>query len=306
MLTTIRSTTAAPAIALMLASCVTSSVGPASTFAELQFEAAAGCEDLRSEAPASTFVLYLPASRQLLACNPARAKERFLPASTYKVPHALIALETGAVTGPDEVFAWDGQTRRVAAWNRSATLGEGLRSSTVWIYKEVARRIGWKQEETWVRRLRYGNQKIGGREDLTTFWLDGKLRISAHEQVEFLDRLRRGALAASPSSQAAVTNMMMIEQASDTSSDALFAKSGAVLQIDPVTGDISDAPEVVARLHDKERVGWYVGWVDGPGAADGVFALNLRLEGPRDLAKRERLARALLAANRNARNAVRP
>ena len=55
------------------------------------------------------FVLYDLQSKELHVSDPQRAKQRFTPASTFKVLNALIALQTGAVSGPDEVFKWDGQ-----------------------------------------------------------------------------------------------------------------------------------------------------------------------------------------------------
>ena len=38
----------------------------------------------------------------------ARIETRFSPASSSKIPHTLIALESGLAKGPDELFPWDG------------------------------------------------------------------------------------------------------------------------------------------------------------------------------------------------------
>lgn len=258
---------------------------------------ARGCGALSAAAPASTFVLLDPGTGQWQACNVARARQPFLPASTFKVPHALIALATQAVGDPDAAFAWDGRERRVGVWNRDTSLADGLRNSTVWVYQATAARIGHARMDAWVRRLDYGNGTIGPAPALRHFWLDGALRISALEQVRFLDRLRREALPAPVAAQRQVARMMRID--TDAAGRSLHAKSGAALPLDPDSGDLSDAPEVRARVAPAQRIGWYVGWVARPAALGGdrVFALNLDLETDDALRQRARLTRALLAAN---------
>jgi beta-lactamase class D len=48
------------------------------------------------------------------------------PPPLRRSPHTLIAIETGAVSGPDEWFEWDGQTRFLPAWNESQTLADAF------------------------------------------------------------------------------------------------------------------------------------------------------------------------------------
>jgi beta-lactamase class D len=264
---------------------------------------AEGCDALAERAPQSTFVLFAAATGTWVGCRPDRARARFLPASTFKVPHALIALETGVVKDAFATMPWDGRERRVPAWNQDTSLASGLRNSTVWVYQRTARRVGWNRMRTWVARLGYGNADIGPLEDLSSFWLRGNLSISAIEQVRFLDALRAGRLPARPGNQARVRELMEIERSANGGAPApewiLYAKSGAVLPISADTGDIVDEGVGAAGLEGKERVGWFVGWVAQPPerGGDGVFALNLRLTGPDDLSKREPLARQLLSRN---------
>ena len=56
----------------------------------------------------------------------------------------------------------------------------------------------------------YGNRKVGSQVDL--FWLDGTLRISADEQVEFLKQLYRDDLPFSKRSLETVRQIMLIEE----------------------------------------------------------------------------------------------
>ena len=133
------------------------------------------------------FVLYDLQSKELHVSNPQRAKQRFTPASTFKVLNALIALQTGVVSGPDEIFKWDGQPRFIKSWQRDLSLTEAMGESAVPVYQEVARRIGQHSMQHYVTASDYGNHNIG--KQIDRFWLDGPLAISAHEQVRFIAAL---------------------------------------------------------------------------------------------------------------------
>jgi beta-lactamase class D len=44
---------------------------------------------------------------------------RVTPASTFKIPHALAALDSDILAGPDVTFAYDGSTDVPETWKRS-------------------------------------------------------------------------------------------------------------------------------------------------------------------------------------------
>lgn len=210
----------------------------------------------------------------------ARVDTPLLPASTYKIFNALVGLETGAVQDEYEVLRWDGKTRWNPDWNRDQSLASGMKFSTVWFYQAMARRIGERRMQEWIDRAGYGNRDIGG--GIDQFWLDGKLRISAAQQVEFLRRLAAGALPFSERSQEAVRRIVTVQAAPDF---RLYAKSG---------WGIHAAPD------GKSDLGWYVGWVERAGRR-WFFAVNMDLpaEGGNERIKklapqRAAVARALL------------
>jgi beta-lactamase class D len=188
--------------------------------------------------------------------DPARAAERFIPASTFKVYNSLVALDTGAAPDVDSVFAWDGVDRSISGWNRDHSIRTGIAASAVWLYQELARRIGEDGYRAAFAREPFGNGDPGG--GIDRFWLDGALRISAEEQVTFLDRLRRGDLAFRPEHQAAVREVLLLEEGDGF---RLFGKTGWAFP---------DAPE---------EIGWFVGWVEREDGA-WVFALNIEAVGP--------------------------
>ena len=61
-----------------------------------------------------------------------RAQDRFIPASTFKVVNALVALQNGNVADEFEVLRWDGVKRVIPVRNRDHSLASGMRFSVVW------------------------------------------------------------------------------------------------------------------------------------------------------------------------------
>jgi len=199
------------------------------------------------------FVLYDASGDSYTYHNRDRCAERFLPASTFKVMNALIALETGVVAGPEEVIEWDGVDRGYAPWNQDHTLATAMEHSVVWYYQEVARRIGSERMQAYVDRVPYGNQDISGGIDL--FWLEGGLRISAEEQVALLRRLYEGDLPFSERSIEIVRQMIVLEEGVGY---RLSGKTGWTSRVQP-------------------QVGWFVGYLE---LGDDVyfFATNVGRE----------------------------
>ena len=74
-----------------------------------------------------------PESRWVHAAG--RARTRYLPASTFKIPHALFALDAGTVQDEFQLFRWDGTRRDIESWNRDQDLRSSMRNSTVWVYQ---------------------------------------------------------------------------------------------------------------------------------------------------------------------------
>jgi len=72
-------------------------------------------------------VLDLRAGENRMAHNLERAGQRYIPASTFKVPHALFALDAGMVRDEFQVFEWDGEGRGLEAWNRDQNLRSSMR-----------------------------------------------------------------------------------------------------------------------------------------------------------------------------------
>lgn len=191
-----------------------------------------------------------------------RLDDRFSPASSSKIPHTLIALETGLATGADTAFVWDGIDRHFASWNQDQTLASAYARSAVWVYQQITTELGGDTMSDWLSRFGYGNHNVGGEDDLTTYWLRGPLAISAREQTDFLERLATQRLPLSDRTYEIAETIMRVDGDDDWT---LYAKTG--WRHDDVNIDI----------------GWYVGWLETTVSGEAetyVFAFNMDMPNP--------------------------
>lgn len=207
----------------------------------------------------ATFVVYHPASRRYIRHNPARAQQQFIPASTFKIPNSLIALETGVAAGPEHVIRWDSSVKPAegfwsSEWSRDHTLHSALRLSVYWYYQALAREIGEERMQSYLDQIDYGNRDLGG--GIDRFWLNGNLRISSNEQVRFLERMYNGKLGLSTRTTEIVKEMLVLEQGADY---RLSGKTG--------TADVTPTRELA----------WLVGFVER-GEEVWFYALNMEGE----------------------------
>lgn len=209
--------------------------------------------------------------------NAGRVTAAFPPASTSKIPHTLIALET-AVARPDTPFQWDGTERIVKSWNRDHTLETAYRHSVVWVYQQIVTSLGTEAMASWISEIDYGNRNTGSRNDLTTYWLLGPLKLSAAAQVDFLTRLVRRELPFSAATY-------------DTGIPLMLSASGEGWELFGKTGWRMDG--------NNTDIGWFVGWLqrdDEETQDTWVFAFNMYMKEPADARKRIPAVRAALAA----------
>ncbi len=198
-----------------------------------------------------------------------RAQQRYIPASTFKIPHTLFSLDAGIARDEFQIFSWDKTRREIESWNGDQNLRSALRNSVVWVYQNFARELGEEREQEYLKRIEYGNADASG--GIDRFWLDGGLRISAYEQIAFLKRLYRNELPFRVEHQRLVKDLMIVEAGPGW---ILRAKTGWGAGMNP-------------------QVGWWVGWVERPEGAV-FFALNIDMpKGGAGARKRQAITRAI-------------
>ncbi|MBT3253700.1 MAG: class D beta-lactamase [Candidatus Marinimicrobia bacterium] len=200
---------------------------------------------------------------------PERARTPFLPASTFKIPNSLIALEEAAVSSPEEVLFWDGEVRFVDAWNQDHSMKTAFPVSCVWFYQDIALRIGNEKYLQYLKNFEYGNMITGP--ELTKFWLDGDIRITTEEQISFLKKFYKNDLPINQEHLAQVKEIMIFEE---TGEYTILAKTGWAIRTDG-------------------EHGWWVGYVI---KKDEVwfFAINIEINSNEDYGKQKDITREAL------------
>lgn len=189
---------------------------------------------------------------------------RHAPWSTFKIPNFLIALETGAASGPEHAIAWDPIARPAAtywpdAWRQDQTLQSAFKRSAAWYFQDVAQAVGSERYRTFLQEWSYGNSAVPDGDD--GFWLGGLLAISIEEQVAFIGMLLEGRLNVSSSHL-----------------EALFTVS-TDLQLENGTlyGKTGSGPTEAGNFNGDFE-GWYVGWFQSANADPIALAHYVRAQ----------------------------
>ncbi|PKQ64176.1 class D beta-lactamase [Labilibaculum filiforme] len=168
-----------------------------------------------------TFVLKNLNTSKTLTYNKERSDTEFVPASTFKILNSMIALQVSSIASVDDTIIWDGVDREYKPWNKDQTMRTALPISCVWFYQELARSTGQEKMQKWINAANYGNKKIDNKID--RFWLDGKLAISANEQIDFLEKLIKDELPFDKKIQETVKNIMITDS---TENYVIHSKTG--------------------------------------------------------------------------------
>jgi D-alanyl-D-alanine dipeptidase len=198
-----------------------------------------------------------------------RLDKGFVPASTSKIVHSLIFLETGAVKNENEMLKWDGQKRWVDAWNQDHNLRSAFKASAAWVYHDLSKRIGRETMQHYYDLANYGNRSTDGFGEI--YWVKGNLRITPREQIAFLRRLYQNRLPFSERTVALVKDLMIGEK---TDKYVLRAKTGWSQDYTP-------------------QVGWYVGYIER-GSDVYFFATELDMKKDADAPKRIEITKNIL------------
>jgi beta-lactamase class D len=208
-------------------------------------------------------VIYDEQAKDLWRSDAARCSTRLSPASTFKIPHALVALETGVVT-TTTVETWDGvQHPQQPSWDRDHTVLSAMRPSVLWFFQRIAPRIGATRMHQWLQRLDYGNADTSGA--ITQYWVNGTLRISPEEQVAFLRRFYQLSLPIQEQHQRAVQEALKQQPGTQQNARGVHMVAGrwpADAALNAKTG---------AATTERESVSWLVGAITVSGKRH-VFA----------------------------------
>jgi beta-lactamase class D len=198
------------------------------------------------------FVLFNQSDNEFIKYNSSLCDTGYLPASTFKIPNSLIALEEGVVKDTNQIFNWDGHEWPNKSWNRDQTLKTAIKYSCIWVYFGFAKQIGIKKYQDYVNSFDYGNKNLTG--PPIRFWLAGLFRISANQQIEFLRKFYNYELPVTRKSINTVKDIIVIEQSDKYK---LSGKTGGAL------------------LTDTDYIMWFVGYIEKDNKPY-FFAMNFK------------------------------
>ncbi|MDR2084169.1 MAG: class D beta-lactamase [Bacteroidales bacterium] len=170
--------------------------------------------------------------------NLERCNVTFCPASTFKIPNTLIALESGIATS-ETIFEWNGESRKFSGWEKDMTLKEAFKASAVPVYQEIAQRVGVEKMRYYTQLFNYGNLEITA-ENIDKFWLEGNSAITQYQQIYFLQKLYNLELPVREESMKQVKEIMQYETGNNYS---ISGKTGWAVR-------------------QKEDITWFVGYVE--------------------------------------------
>ncbi len=175
------------------------------------------------------------------------------PASTFKVPLAVMAFDTDVLKDESTSFKWDGVRQPIEPWNKDQTASTWMKESVVWVSQEITPKIGQEKIVSYLKSFEYGNANMDG--GLKYSWLtpapsltqDNKnsLKISGFEQVHFLKNLWRAELKASTTAQLKTLGLLKKETSSN-GQKWLMGKTGS--------GTVG--------ANYNQRLGWWVGYLE--------------------------------------------
>lgn len=162
----------------------------------------------------------------------------YTPASTFKIVNSIAGLESKAVADISTPIAWDSVVRSNPKWNHSQDMRTAFQNSTVWFYQEIARRVGAKKMQEYLDAFDYGNKSCKGAID--SFWLNGNLKISMYQQIQFIDKIVNRKLALQSETYDKLEKLMFMKKNGDYS---VYGKTGWGEQ-------------------DSTSIGWLVGYAN--------------------------------------------
>lgn len=142
-------------------------------------------------------------------------EERFPACSSFKVPLAVMAFDSGVLKDEKQVIKWDGEKRFLEAWNKDQDAISWMRESVVWFSQRLTPKLGKKKFKEYLSKFKYGNEDVSS--GITTGWLNspsdpkGSLAINTYEQVEFMKNLWSNELPVSKRSMEVTRQITYLE-----------------------------------------------------------------------------------------------
>lgn len=213
------------------------------------------------------FILYSVNKHKMVSeYNPSnRCSQRIAPDSTFKIALSLMAFNEGIIS-QDTIFKWDGKKGVLPTHDQDQTPLTWLKYSVVWVSQQLTPQLGLARIKRYLADFNYGNQDFNGdagkNNGLQYAWLSSSLKISALEQLNFLNAMLSDKLQIN---KKAITNTKrnMYQGKLENGAD-YYGKTGSgrhghnEREVNP------------SQLRD----GWFIGFIE-MGSQQYIFVSNL-------------------------------
>lgn len=122
------------------------------------------------------------------------------PFSTFKVPLAVMAFDSGVLKDENEIIKWNGVRESREEANQDHNAKTWMRDSIVWFSQRITPKLGKDRFQKYLNEFDYGDKDLS--EGITTAWItspaSGKgLKISPYGQIDFMKKLWKNQLPVS-------------------------------------------------------------------------------------------------------------
>lgn len=210
--------------------------------------------------PPGTCTLVADSAGKILLEHGNACAPRTTPASTFKLPLALMGADAGWIRGAHAPrLAYRDSFPAAIPSHREAT--DPIRwetESVVWYSQELTRALGMDKFRSYVERFGYGNRDLSGNpakgDGLVRSWLSSSLAIAPVEQIEFLSKVRQRRLGVSARAYAIL----------DSIAPRFAGPAGWTVAGKTGSGNLDSTGRTAP-------VGWFVGWLERDGKAPYLF-----------------------------------
>lgn len=130
--------------------------------------------------------------------------KQFSPCSTFKIPLSLMGYDA-LILFDEENPIWDfqaGYEDRLEVWKAPKSPLTWMKDSCIWYSKILSIELGLKRIQSYLNDFQYGNQDASAGliepGPLSPFWVNSSLKISAKEQLVFIQKTVKNQFSISP------------------------------------------------------------------------------------------------------------
>jgi beta-lactamase class D len=186
------------------------------------------------------------------------------PASTFKLPLALMGADAGYLKGAHSpsIAYRDSFAASLPSHREAADPTRWMTESVVWYSQEMTLSMGMERFGAYVERFGYGNRNLSGDRGrgngLTNAWLSSSLEIAPRGQIAFLAKVRAKSLGVAP--RAYVLLDSVVTRFPGPEGWTVAGKTGSGFPKDSTGAPIAG-----------HSVGWFVGWLERDGKTPLLF-----------------------------------